>query len=220
MIKLEKTWKDVYITQKSTAALLLTIPGPFIKEFSKLLQTECNGTLLDLGCGYGNYLSYFSNLGLTVIGSDFSIVALKVAHEHMMNNNHVGTSLILHDMHYLPFCAESFNGLISINVIYHSTLDNVKHVVNEIYRVLKPGKIGLITLLSDTDFKYDKSCGTNKKSYRVDSETENGITHSFFNRHDIEILLNNFEIICIEKFDQQVRNQLSSHWVVLFQKNT
>ncbi len=129
LIKLEKTWKNVYITHKSTAALLQTIPGPVIKEFSKLLQIESKGTLLDLGCGYGNYLSYFSELGQTVIGSDFSIVALKVAHTHMMNNNHVRISLILHDMHYLPFCAESFNGIISINVIYHSTLDNVKHVV-------------------------------------------------------------------------------------------
>ena len=217
---LEKSWKDIYAEKKEAAALSQTKPRPIVEEFVALLQERGGGDLLDLGCGYGNYLPYFSRRGLSVIGADISAIALKVASKHITHQNRANISLILHDMRDLPFFNESFVGIFSMNTIHHATMSEVKRVVNEIYRVLKNEGVCLVTLLSDTDFKFDRTLLTGEKTLITDTEFETGVIHSFFNREDAYALLSNFEIIKLEKEDIRFGNRLSSHWFVLFQKNS
>ncbi len=219
-IMLEKSWKDIYAEKKETAALFQTKPRPIVEEFIVLLQDRGGGELLDLGCGYGNYLPYFSKRGFSVIGSDISAIALRVASKRLMQQNRDNIFLILHDMRNLPFCDESFIGIFSMNTIYHATMNEVKRVVNEIYRVLKDEGVCLVTLLSDTDFKFDRTLLTGEKTLQTDSEFENGVIHSFFNREDAYKLLTSFEIIKLEKEDIRFGNRVSSHWFVLICKNS
>lgn len=215
---LEKSWKDIYADKKEAAALFQTKPRPIVDEFVALLQERRGGDLLDLGCGYGNYLHYFSRRGISVIGSDISAIALRVASKRITLQNRKKISLILHDMRNLPFCDDSFVGIFSMNTIYHSTLNEIKRIVNEIYRVLKDEGVCLVTLLSDTDFKFDRALLTEEKTFQTDTEFEKGIIHSFFNQEDAYALLTNFEIIKLEKEDIRFGNRVSSHWFVLFHK--
>lgn len=215
---LEKSWKDIYTDEKEAAALFQTKPRPIVNEFIAILQERGGGDLLDLGCGYGNYLPYFSKRGFSVIGSDISAIALRVASKRISLQNRENISLILHDMRNLPFCDDSFIGIFSMNTIYHATLNEIKRIVNEIYRVLKDEGVCLVTLLSETDFKFDRALLTEEKTLQTDTEFEKGIVHSFFNQEDAYALLTNFEIIKLEKEDIRFGNRVSSHWFVLFHK--
>ncbi|MFQ5820580.1 MAG: class I SAM-dependent methyltransferase [Candidatus Heimdallarchaeota archaeon] len=217
---MEKSWKDIYADKKEAAALFQTKPRPIVDEFVALLQERRGGDLLDLGCGYGNYLTYFSRRGISVIGSDISTIALRVASKRIALQNRKNISLILHDMRNLPFCDDSFVGIFSMNTIYHATLNEIKRIVNEIYRVLKDEGVCLVTLLSDTDFKFDRELLTEEKTLQTDTEFEKGIVHSFFNQEDTYALLTNFEIIKLEKEDIRFGNRISSHWFVLFHKKS
>ncbi|MFQ6125194.1 MAG: class I SAM-dependent methyltransferase [Candidatus Heimdallarchaeota archaeon] len=216
----EKSWKDIYAEKKEAAALFQTKPRPIVEEFIALLQERGGGELLDLGCGYGNYLPYFSRRGFSVIGSDISTIALRVARKRLSRPNQDNICLILHDMRVLPFCDESFVGIFSMNTIYHATMTEVQRVVSEIYRVLKDKGVCLVTLLSDTDFKFDRTLLTGKKTLQTDTEFEKGVVHSFFNREDACALLANFEIIKLEKEDIRFENRVSSHWFALIRKNS
>ena len=215
---LEKSWKDIYTDKKEAAALFQTKPRPIVNEFVAILQERGGGDLLDLGCGYGNYLPYFSRRGISVIGSDISAIALRVASKRIALQNRENISLILHDMRNLPFCDDSFVGIFSMNTIYHATMNEIKRIVNEIYRVLRDEGVCLVTLLSDTDFKFDRSLLNGEKTLKTDTEFEKGIVHSFFNQEDAYTLLTNFEIIKLEKEDIRFGNRVSSHWFVLFHK--
>jgi len=190
------------------------------EEFSGLVQEHESGILLDLGCGFGNYLHYLSNMGFFVIGSDISTVAIKVANNRIKKQSLHNIQLILHDMRNLPFRDGSFNGIISINAVYHATQSDIKKVVREIHRVLREDAFGLVTLISDTDFKFDRTKITGEKTLLAESEAETGVVHSFFNREDIFALLKDFKIYNIDKEDRHIGDQLSSHWFVLFIKES
>lgn len=210
----------MYIEKGAAAKLLQTLPGVIMEEFTTLIQEYDTGSILDLGCGFGNYLPYFTKRGYTVVGSDISAVAIKIAKTRLKKQIQQNTHLILQDMRYLPFRENSFDGIISINVIYHATMNEIKKVVSEIYRVLQNGAIGLVTLISDTDFKFDSTRATRKKTLLAESEAESGVVHSFFNREDVYNLLKAFKILKLEKEDQKIGNKLSSHWFVLFIKES
>src|SRR6202034_3992273 len=54
----------------------------------------------------------------------------------------------------LPFADESFDFVLSWNVIYHGTMGDVGRRLAEIWRVLKPGAIYQGTMLSKRDSRY------------------------------------------------------------------
>jgi len=79
--------------------------------------------LLDLGCGTGDYTDMFKNLGLEVISLDK--YSLKADH------------LIDFERYKFPLKDNSVDTVFCKSVIEH--IHNIEHVMDEIYRVLKPG---------------------------------------------------------------------------------
>ena len=99
----------------------------FLKE---LKGRKCRVfTILDLGCGGGR--QYFCDFG-RVVGIDPVVELLHIAREH-------------YDEVYqcsgfdLPFADESFDYVVSSDVIGHISDQNKDQLLSEIHRVLKPG---------------------------------------------------------------------------------
>lgn len=102
----------------------------------------CNATLLDVGCGRGRWLQFFSEYGARTVGVDLSEDAVESCRNKNMNA-YVG-SIAKMDM----FADDQFDYVTSITVLLHLPYDIKEEAVKEIGRVVKKG--GKILLLENT----------------------------------------------------------------------
>ena len=132
-------------------------------------------TILDNGCGRGEYLHVFSHLGMNASGADVS--------EYCIDARIVDLNKDL-----LPFPDNYFDAVFSKSVMEH--INNTEHYMSEMRRVLKVGGI-LILMVPDweTSYKIFYQDPTHVHPYTVKS---------------VERLLEMFEYedITVEKFIQ------------------
>jgi ubiquinone/menaquinone biosynthesis C-methylase UbiE len=102
------------------------------------------GKVLEAGCGLGRYNFYLSNLGINVIGLDFSESTIDFLNEWKKRNNYDHVSFIKGDITQLPFENESLSGYLSFGVVEHFQ-EGPDKPLKEAFRVLRPGGIAIIT---------------------------------------------------------------------------
>jgi len=136
---------------------IFTIPFNF-GEFEKLVDKE--STVFDFGCGYGRILEELKFLDYKYLyGCDYSFPMLKKAKN---GNIHV----IQNDNIKIPFKNSCFDAVIIIAVltcIVNSELQ--KKLIEEIYRVMKPGASIFVAdfLLNDDPRNLERYSLFNKK---------------------------------------------------------
>ncbi|MFT5470501.1 MAG: ubiquinone/menaquinone biosynthesis C-methylase UbiE [Verrucomicrobiales bacterium] len=105
-------------------------------------------TVLDAGCGTGNYLAELNGQFGTLHGIEFNAGMAKVAQERFTDNPKV--SIQQGSATELPFADGLFDGVICTQVLHHlddgSTADfpNVATFFREAFRVLRPGGVLII----------------------------------------------------------------------------
>ena len=100
--------------------------------------------MLEPGCGRGEFLSHFQNLGLDVVGVDISEEAQDFGHDFKVKICDV-------ENENLPFDSDTFDVIYSKSFIEH--LYYPEKYLKEAYRVLKPGGL-LLTLVPDWESNY------------------------------------------------------------------
>jgi len=105
----------------------------------KLKFAPCHGKFLEAGCGNGQYVYYFSNLGFDIDGIDISKSAIEncVA----FKNDYVSYKNLefnVEDIRKLRYDDNSISYYLSFGVIEHFR-EGPKKALDEAYRVLKPG---------------------------------------------------------------------------------
>lgn len=107
------------------------------------LELKENDSIADLGCGDGFYLYLLNSLPtkLKLIGFDHDDVVLANAKKNLRDKK---VELILGDIQKLSFRNSSFKKVILSEVLEHIADD--KKALHEIYRVMKPNGILLITV--------------------------------------------------------------------------
>ena len=113
-------------------------------------------SFLDLGCGLGRHTILFSQNGFKTSCFDISEEAInrtkKWCHEEgLVVDYQIG------DMINLPYKDESFDCILSMNVISHTDTEGVKKVIKEIYRVLKKNGECYLTLGSKDTWGFKKT---------------------------------------------------------------
>ncbi len=98
--------------------------------------------ILDLGCGTGYYLFLLSSLpvNLDLTGLDHDKKALDEAKATLDNRK---IKFVLGDSHILPFKDNSFDKVVASEVLEH--LENDERALREIFRILKPNGIVVIS---------------------------------------------------------------------------
>ena len=98
------------------------------------------GKLLDIGCGTGLFVERYIEAGGTAIGLDISSKMIEKARRRCIACDYtLGTG------EKIPFCDNSFDAVCSLLVF--SYVKDPETMLNEAYRVLKPGgKIAVCTL--------------------------------------------------------------------------
>ncbi|WP_052671012.1 class I SAM-dependent methyltransferase [Draconibacterium sediminis] len=111
------------------------------KLLVEALQKVPKGKMLELGCGTGHWTQLFVNKGFDVIATDISDAMLCQAIEKNLD-----ADVLKADAGDLPFKNESFDVVASVTMMEFVTSKDV--VLNEIYRVLKPGGYLLLGCLN------------------------------------------------------------------------
>jgi len=104
-----------------------------------------DGLILDLACGTGRHLVELNEMGYDAAGCDLSFTLLRTGIDE-----HGSLPVARADMRALPFCNDSFGGLVNFftSFGYFATEDENLQVVREMARVLRPGAVFLFDYLN------------------------------------------------------------------------
>ena len=94
--------------------------------------------ILEVGCGSGANIWYLAREGFAVYGIDGSKTAIHQANLRLDTEN-LNAELTVGDIINLPYKKDFFDCIIDVECIYANTLADSKNIIEEIYRVLKPG---------------------------------------------------------------------------------
>ena len=100
-----------------------------------------NEPILDLGCGPGRDLYWFTQHSIRGIGSDLSFQMLREVQQIIAT-----TTLAQADMRHLPFVNTCFGGIWCNAALIHIPKTNIQPALNEIKRILVPGGAFFVSL--------------------------------------------------------------------------
>lgn len=106
--------------------------------------------MLDIGCGGGRHAVYMARLGLEVTAGDLSPQALEQT-RRWLEAERVHAHLVQFDMMSLPFADETFDVVLSVNVLHHARPGQARAAVAEVWRVLRPGGLFVAVLAGRRD---------------------------------------------------------------------
>ncbi len=187
-------WDDIF-TEKGRVFLE---SHPDMERLSELSKEKGIKRILDLGCGTGRHLLFFSKKGFEVYGMDASPKALKIAKEWLSEEN-INVDIQLNRMELkFPYDDNYFDAIISIQVIHHNLIKDIIFTVKEIERILRPKglifitfpKIGVGSKLDKWELKEIEQ-GT----YIPQTGQEKGLPHHFFTLDEIHQVFRAFELI-------------------------
>lgn len=186
-------WNHIF----TKAGKVFDTPHHDMERIAKIFLQKNFKKILDLGCGSGRHLVYFSKLGFEVYGLDASPKALEISRDWLKAEGKV-CDLRLHRIEdEFPYMDEYFDAIISIQVIHHNLLKDVIFTIKEMERILRPDGLIYLTFplfgvgskLEGWDLKEIE-----KGTFIPQAGPEEGLPHHFFTENEIYDLFKSFTI--------------------------
>ncbi|MGE3166284.1 MAG: methyltransferase domain-containing protein [Planctomycetota bacterium] len=124
--------------------------GPWMPEVMEFAD-HANEDVLEIGGGLGTDLAQFAAHGARVTDIDLSAGHLAHAQRNFALRGLTGR-FVHHDAEDLPFAPASFDLVYSNGVIHHTP--NTRRVVDEIFRVLRPGGRAVLMVYAENSLHY------------------------------------------------------------------
>lgn len=148
--------------------------------------------LLEIGCGVGQNLLFARwSMQFEVYGVDYSSTAIQIAKDRFQSHQLPYQSLEVGDVQQLNFNDHSFDAIIERAVLQLNTLDNIKKIVQELHRVLKPGGCMSCSFLSENNAFFGQGQYLGQGDFY--NPNRDGMRH-YFSRNDILEVFQNFQI--------------------------
>ncbi len=175
-------------------------PSEPAKTSLKLFQEKNINKIVELGAGLGRDTIFFAKNSIHVSALDYSVSGIKIINEKAVNQNlskNISTK-IFDIRKKLPFENNSIDACFS-HMLYCMALtsNELENLNNEIYRILKPNGINIYTVRHTNDGDYKKGIHRGEDLY----ENDGFIVH-FFSKEKVNSLLNGFENLKIENFEE------------------
>ena len=154
-----KVWEKNITSRKippsfPSETLVRLIKGNFLKRKIKLKK---NSKIVEVGCGFGNNLLVFKDIGCKLYGTEVTSKTCKVPYKNLLNNGLIST-IKPGTNRKLPFPSNYFNLLISLNTIqYEKNESGIIKSVNEYHRVLKKNGSLILFTVGPKHFSYNYS---------------------------------------------------------------
>jgi SAM-dependent methyltransferase len=181
-------------------------PRPQVTRFAETLIERGLVSVLDLGCGTGRHVVHMAQKGLRISGLDNAPTALKLARE-WLGKEHLEASLVLSDMrHSLPFESNSFDAVLSTQVIHHAVLAVVLGTASEIERIVRPNGMILISVptrlaIADDAPEHEE---IEPNTFVPTSGTEKGLPHHLFTPEEFRDIFPHFQVMDLQVYDNRV----------------
>ncbi len=166
----------------------------------KIFKSHRINKVLEIGAGQGRDTLYFAKQGFKIDSLDYSKKAINDISEKSRTNRL--ENLItpkVHDMRLpLPYKNECFEACYS-HMLYCMafSMNEIISLNNEVLRILKKGGINIFTVRNTLDGDYKNGIHRDEDLY----ENDGFIVH-FFSIEKIKKLLNGFELIKIDDFNE------------------
>lgn len=120
------------------------------KTVLSLLDSDLSGKkMLEVGCGNGDFSNYLSiERNADILGLDFSKESIAIANEKKKKFNASGSDFMVGDAQNINLPDNSYDIIVSCECLEH--IPEPQKMVSEIYRLLKPG--GLVVLTTENYF--------------------------------------------------------------------
>jgi SAM-dependent methyltransferase len=99
--------------------------------FLQAMQNNNSLTMLEIGAGPGQDSLFFKELGFQVVCTDLSPEMVRICKER-------GLDARVMDYYKMDFPAGTFDAIYAMNCLLHVPKDQIRVVLGEIYRVMKP----------------------------------------------------------------------------------
>lgn len=171
------------------------IPDGPVVTLTFLLGRDSNIKVYDLGCGIGRHTVFFSSQGYQVSASDISEEAVKKTKEWLKK---AGLSADVQQgrMTEINQPDNTFDLVISFNVIYHAFKKDIIKAISEVYRILKPGGLFYGTMRTkdkDTPFTGENHVVVDKQTIIIKGGFEDGVPHFFSHTENLLEFFKDFE---------------------------
>lgn len=182
------------------------IDKPTIFAQEALNYFPVNGKILELGCGQGQDSRFFANNGYSVIATDFSDEALKLAQQKTDKSLKVHYKNLNLTQNF-PFEDQSFDIVYSHLALHYFDKKTTQGLFKEIVRVLKKGGI-LAVLVNTTD---DSETKEGHKKLEEDLYEVNEIIKRYFSTTSLkEYIEDDFISIVIDNKGKTYKDKISS----------
>jgi len=147
--------------------------------------------VIEFGSGAGNNLVYFAGLGMSVVGMEVSSTACSEARNKLKEFKNIRSEIICDNFckKPLPFEDNFFDLVLDRGAFTHNVSSDIKTVVSESFRILKPG--GLLfsfDFFSDNDSRFGRGLKVEENVYKdIGGHTFQGVPLVHFSNLD-EIL--------------------------------
>ncbi|MCJ7737592.1 MAG: class I SAM-dependent methyltransferase [Anaerolineae bacterium] len=141
------TWQN-HPWEKRYAREGYVYPEPFLAfpEVVRIFRENGCEYILDLGCGTGRHAVHMTKAGFSVLGTDISRTALKLALAWAREEAITVPLAHMDTRRGLPFASAGFDGILSTQVIHHAVLAEVRRTIEDLHRVLRPAGFAFITV--------------------------------------------------------------------------
>ena len=175
-------------------------PSYPVKKALKIFKENNLTNVIELGAGLGRDSIYLGKNSINLTALDYSENGLKILDQKIKNENlSSSVSTLKFDIRdNLPFENNSIDACYS-HMLYCMafTFDELIKLNNEIKRVLNPGGVNIYTARNTDDGDYKKGIHRGEDLYEID-----GIIIHFFSEKTIKNLMNGYENLLIEYFEE------------------
>lgn len=196
-------------------------PAKSILKLMNRFDPDIQSKVLDLGCGIGRHAIVFAQKGFDVVALDNSQEGLNELKEEVKRNK-LSINTVTGNYLDLIFEKESFDIIISYNVIYHGYRENIKKAVRLCKDYLKPKGTLFFTCPSRDDGKFGSGEKVAPNTYRSLNSVHPGDIHYFSDEKDIKEFISGLKLISLKKnehyWDNNGEKQFSSYWEVIAEK--
>lgn len=189
----KKSWDEIYKeTERLESTLEIDEDIPWITNLFKKRGVR---NILDLGCGAGRILAYLAQKGFEMYGIDISEEGIKKAKQRLAQMK-LYANLRVHSMtERLPYPDNFFNAVISTRTIHHAKIEEIREIIKEIERVVKPQGLIFITVRkSNLRKRISYSQKIAPRTFINTEGKEKGVIHYIFNKEILRKEFRNFKI--------------------------
>jgi len=170
---------------------------PKVKNAVELFKSQDVKDIIDLGCGLGWNTIFLAREGFNIWAGDICKGYIDTLRDKTSKMNLKNINCKQLDMKNIPYEDNRFDAVICTSTLNHGTLREIKMIIDEIHRVLKPNGILITDLLSveDQSFGIGEMIETN--TFIGGRKGEEDIPHHYTDENEIMELFKSFKEVYV-----------------------